>query len=229
MIELPEQICSSRDSQVSVSALAEIRDITSVEVEPLTVEDWEMLEVHAGWLENGGLLSQITVVYPNQVLRLVINGGTDTATIRVVKTGDSTWEPCACGRLVAKTEIHVQPKPRHASRASVSLRLLPCSDDYSLNMIKLAERENITLPVVAPSLMAVHPSTLGMLDSAPYRQGESIFAMVWKDDDEEYVAKESIAVLKVSVRETVARDHAGKSWSTQEAPKNLFDDRNFPC
>lgn len=38
--------------------------------EPLSTADWEMIEMEAAALEDGGLLNQITIVYPGQILPL---------------------------------------------------------------------------------------------------------------------------------------------------------------
>lgn len=51
-------------------------------VEPATVEDWELLEIYSNFMEEGGLLGQVSVVYPGQHLAMRI-GGLDRVRIRV--------------------------------------------------------------------------------------------------------------------------------------------------
>ena len=55
---------------VSVSVLSRVRHATRVLVEPLATEDWELLEIHGEAMEQGGLLRQVSLVYPKQTLTL---------------------------------------------------------------------------------------------------------------------------------------------------------------
>ena len=61
---------SSEPVSVSVRALPYIPVAKQVTFEPLSTSDWEMIEMEASALEDGGLLNQITIVYPGQVLPL---------------------------------------------------------------------------------------------------------------------------------------------------------------
>ncbi len=62
--------------RVSVRPLIDVPIAEQVTFEPLTTSDWELIEMEASVLEDGGLLNQITIVYPGQVfpLRLVSPG-----------------------------------------------------------------------------------------------------------------------------------------------------------
>ena len=51
-----------------IQPLPTIVSAISIEIEPLTISDWELLEIHADELESGNLLGQVSVVYPNQIL-----------------------------------------------------------------------------------------------------------------------------------------------------------------
>ena len=55
---------------MSVRAVPYVPVAKQVTFEPLTISDWEMIEMEASILEDGGLLNQITVVYPGQILPL---------------------------------------------------------------------------------------------------------------------------------------------------------------
>eukprot|EP00986_Skeletonema_menzelii_P005182 scaffold1836_cov137-Skeletonema_menzelii.AAC.1 len=59
--------------RVSVRPLSDVPIAEQVTFEPLSTSDWELIEMEASLLEDGGLLNQITIVYPGQVfpLRLV--------------------------------------------------------------------------------------------------------------------------------------------------------------
>ena len=43
---------------------------TRVRVDPVTTEDWELLQIHAQVLENGALLKQVSILYQGQQLEL---------------------------------------------------------------------------------------------------------------------------------------------------------------
>ena len=178
-IELPQSLFSylsgAEDSSnfvVSVSALANVKHAEQLLVEPVTVEDWELLQLDAAWLEAGGLLNQISIVYPNQVVPLLLSNGSDRAHARVMPGPSferkSAWHtedgqyPCLC--LLAETEIVIQPKLRKTSESEGELRLrtMPCREDYSGAMLQLAEilAERSPLISVHENTIAIHPTTL---------------------------------------------------------------------
>lgn len=72
---------TSEPVKVSVRPLSDIPIAEQVCFEPLSTPDWELIEMEASVLEDGGLLNQITVVYPGQIfpLRLGPFGGGDTS------------------------------------------------------------------------------------------------------------------------------------------------------
>uniref|UniRef100_A0A5F9DMK8 Peroxisomal ATPase PEX1 n=1 Tax=Oryctolagus cuniculus TaxID=9986 RepID=A0A5F9DMK8_RABIT len=80
-----------------------------VEVEPLSADDWEILELHAASLEQR-LLDQIRVVFPTAVFPVWVDQRTHIF-IRVV-----ALVPAATyGRLEADTRLLIQPKARPAT------------------------------------------------------------------------------------------------------------------
>ena len=85
VIELPLDLHPSLASEfnisiqpirVSVRPLSYVPVAEQVTFEPLSTPDWELIEMEASVLEDGGLLNQITIVYPGQIfpLRLVSPG-----------------------------------------------------------------------------------------------------------------------------------------------------------
>ena len=83
IIELPLDLHPSLVSvfnSTSEPVLASVRPLSDVPVgervtiEPLSSSDWEMIEMEASALEDGGLLNQITVVSPGQVFPLRLGG-----------------------------------------------------------------------------------------------------------------------------------------------------------
>ena len=61
-----------RDDELScwVRILPNVRDATAVVLEPLSISDYAKLHIHAQWLEEGGLLQQVSLVYQGQILDL---------------------------------------------------------------------------------------------------------------------------------------------------------------
>ena len=136
---------------VVVTPFFSIQDAVTVTVEPLTVRDWESLEVYAEMLEGGGLLQQVTIVYPNQVLALRVNS--EMVRVRVHTDG-----PC---RLLADTEVHVRPKPRMSEcKQSPLLRLVPSWEDCSTAMRNLEPQSKTARIHVAPCTVLVNRKTL---------------------------------------------------------------------
>jgi len=73
-------------------------------IEPLTVDDWEIVELHGGELENQ-LLDQIRVIWPGQVFPLWVEQNV-CIYMKVVKT-----EPASqCCVLIQLTQLFVEPK-----------------------------------------------------------------------------------------------------------------------
>lgn len=78
VIEVPRSMISGTSNVlpkfVSVHALSRIDYGVRVLVEPATIEDWELLEIHSNFMEEGGILSQVSVIYPNQQLTIRVDG-----------------------------------------------------------------------------------------------------------------------------------------------------------
>jgi Peroxisome biogenesis factor 1, N-terminal len=171
-ISLPASLCPVDATQVHVSALSHVADIESLYVEPLTSTDWMLIEQKATWLENGGLLEQVSLVYKHQVIDLYL-GSLGTAQLQVVpsnfeKSSESPWpvasdgvqnEMSACYRLVADTQIVVAPKPvKRNETVSISLQVVPSRDEYNEATVLLAKEMDVTLVRVKPCSAMVHPS-----------------------------------------------------------------------
>ena len=119
------------NEEVDVIALSTVRNATRIRIDPLQLEDWELLECFAMSLEDGGLLSQISIVYPNQRLPLTLSSST-TAHVRITS---NYFEKEPCLRLVPETIVEIVPHPRSNSHKSTStewsvpFRVAPyCSD-----------------------------------------------------------------------------------------------------
>jgi hypothetical protein len=133
---------------VTLEALPAVRNASSIQIEPLTIEGWELLEVFAQQLEEGALLKQVSIVSPRQEFSLKL--GNDLVGIRVLEDGfchDGKAETCkdSCLRLVDDTEVVVTPRPRASNGAdkdvvyeeSGPIRVLPNHADFSPAMKQL--------------------------------------------------------------------------------------------
>jgi Peroxisome biogenesis factor 1, N-terminal len=176
---------------VSVKALTYVDDAIQCFIEPMTADDWELLEAHADWLEGGGLLQQVCVIYPDQILALTV-GRNDLARVRVLRSTFSQkndhcnklWPDAydsnsstksrlsvaPCLRLVADTNVIVSPKKRETTKLSKcnhQLRLNPSEHDYC-NTLNWKALNTLTLPShklvsVLPFSVVVHPDIASRL------------------------------------------------------------------
>uniref|UniRef100_A0A8C5REP2 Peroxisomal ATPase PEX1 n=1 Tax=Laticauda laticaudata TaxID=8630 RepID=A0A8C5REP2_LATLA len=101
--------------QVFLEPCSQVLSCQQVEVEPISADDWEILELHALSLERH-LLNQIRIVFPKAVFPVWVEQHT-CIYIRIV-----TLKPLALyGRLEAFTELLVSPKLRQYEGSSAML------------------------------------------------------------------------------------------------------------
>lgn len=135
-------------TQCSIFALAWIPNAPRVRVYPCSVEDWELLECHARYLQEGGFLSQISVVYPNQIIPLNCTASSsktdqknikNVAYIRVLEDDCFSlhnYENNKCLRLIQETLIEIIPYTRDGCW-SQPLPLAPIYCDVSSSTEKI--------------------------------------------------------------------------------------------
>jgi Peroxisome biogenesis factor 1, N-terminal len=192
-IDLPCSLYSSNsgggssERTVAVKALTLVECATELFVEPVTIEDWELLELDAAWLEEGGLLQQVSLVYAGQVLELRLSNGT-SARLGVMPRNferhhrviwpDDDDAPLPCLRLLADTRVIVAPKPR---KKVCSLRLVPTREDYLDDpcVLELASRLNVGLVSVPQGTLVVHPDTLTKIRGfEAFESGTPVVALI---------------------------------------------------
>ncbi|XP_034258143.1 peroxisomal ATPase PEX1 [Pantherophis guttatus] len=106
--------------QVFLEPCSQVLSCQQVEVEPMSTDDWEILELHALSLERH-LLNQIRIVFPKAIFPVWVEQHT-CIYIRIV-----TLKPQALyGRLEACTELLVSPKLRQCEG---SFAMLPSLKD----------------------------------------------------------------------------------------------------
>lgn len=210
---------SSPPSALLVKALSWIPKCTRLDVDPLTVADWELLEAHAEALEQGGLLQQVSVVYPGQLISLQM--GRDVARV-VVKdvnedtsaADDNVWpaDPqslsqstkTCCVLLMQDTEVVIAPKTRprrNDDEVGPPLRLCPCDLDFGAAMRDLASVQKIELLTVPPRCVLIHGTTSGR-DSPSWAWASSSS----KEDSND----QCMALVRVISTPEVPPKHAGK-------------------
>ncbi|KAL7530177.1 hypothetical protein ACHAXR_008670 [Thalassiosira sp. AJA248-18] len=116
---------------VSVRPLSNVPISERVTFEPLTISDWEMIEMEASVLEDGGLLNQITVVYPGQIFPIQFGGHLDgLAWIKIV---DEDFGTSSNQRM--DTQNFEQSDTSLASDSDFDSSTDSSSDEYEYNSL----------------------------------------------------------------------------------------------
>ncbi|KAF9902887.1 Peroxisome biosynthesis protein pex1 [Linnemannia zychae] len=95
--------------KVNIDFVKSVQDGISVNVAPYSEDDWEILELHAGYVEDQ-MLNQIRILYPHQVITMWVNGRT-LVRLRVLDINPNA--PCV--KLGANAEVIVAPMVRKAN------------------------------------------------------------------------------------------------------------------
>ncbi|XP_050747002.1 peroxisomal ATPase PEX1 isoform X3 [Gymnogyps californianus] len=104
--QLAEKLGITDGEQVFLEPCSHVSSCQQVEVEPLSADDWEILELHASSLEKR-LLDQIRIVFPKAIFPVWV----EQHTYVYIKIG--TLMPAASyGRLEPCTELLIRPKTR---------------------------------------------------------------------------------------------------------------------
>ncbi|XP_010226476.1 PREDICTED: peroxisome biogenesis factor 1 isoform X1 [Tinamus guttatus] len=104
--QLAEKLGITDGEQVFIEPCSHVSSCQQVEVEPLSADDWEILELHASSLEKS-LLDQIRIVFPKAVFPVWVEQHTHVY-IKI-----SALIPAApYGRLEPRTELLICPKTR---------------------------------------------------------------------------------------------------------------------
>ncbi|XP_059800919.1 peroxisome biogenesis factor 1 isoform X1 [Hypanus sabinus] len=98
--------------QVFLGACAQVSSCQQAVVEPLSHDDWDILELHSQSLENH-IMDQIRIVFPGGVFPLWI----EKHTVIFIKIGSLT-PAAAYGRLEPFTKLIVSPKVGHVEESS---------------------------------------------------------------------------------------------------------------
>lgn len=186
-IDLPSSLLTSTASldltgensrcTVHVKALPYVAYASELEVEPVTCDDWDLVQLDAVSLEGGSFLQQISVVFMDQTFDLWLNSGRKVRVSVLPRsfellrstvwpndcTGLSWCQSFPCLRIIADTKILIVPKPRTVELRECPLRMVPTCQDFSMtdpSVLQLADCLNVRLVSVTEKAMLVHPNTL---------------------------------------------------------------------
>lgn len=112
--QVGQKLGLSNGEQVFLKPCSHVVSCQQVEVEPVSVDDWEILELHATSLEQH-LLDQIRIVFPKAVFPIWLNQHTFIF-IQIV----ALIPAAAYGRLETDTELLIQPKTRQPKENTFS-------------------------------------------------------------------------------------------------------------
>ncbi|XP_045877151.1 peroxisome biogenesis factor 1 isoform X2 [Meles meles] len=112
--QVGQKLGLSNGDQVFLKLCSRVVSCQQVEVEPLSADDWEILELHAASLEQH-LLDQIRIVFPKAVFPVWVDQQTYVF-IRIV----ALMPAAAYGRLETDTKLLIQPKTRQAKEDTFS-------------------------------------------------------------------------------------------------------------
>ncbi|KAF9198235.1 Peroxisome biosynthesis protein pex1, partial [Haplosporangium sp. Z 27] len=148
--------------KVNIDFVKSIQDGITVNVAPYSEDDWEILELHAGYVEDQ-MMNQIRVLYPNQIITMWVNGRT-LVRLRVLDINPTA--PCL--KLNANVEVIVAPMVRKANGTA------KISDNQDLSHIqKVVQAQCLrvlaldecsdelteSIPEVGPFTVQVHPDS----------------------------------------------------------------------
>ncbi|XP_053117738.1 peroxisomal ATPase PEX1 isoform X2 [Hemicordylus capensis] len=113
--QLAEKLGIADKQQIFLEPCSQVLSCQQVEVEPISADDWEILELHASSLESH-LLDQVRIVFPKAIFPVWVEQHT-CIYIQIV-----SLKPAAIyGRLEPRTELFILPKVRQCGESSTML------------------------------------------------------------------------------------------------------------
>uniref|UniRef100_A0A8C3WJZ0 Peroxisomal ATPase PEX1 n=1 Tax=Catagonus wagneri TaxID=51154 RepID=A0A8C3WJZ0_9CETA len=112
--QLGQKLGLSNGEQVFLKPCSHVVSCQQVEVEPLSADDWEILELHAASLEQH-LLDQIRIVFPKAIFPIWVDQQTYIF-IQIV----ALIPAASYGRLETDSRLLIQPKTRQAKENTFS-------------------------------------------------------------------------------------------------------------
>ncbi|KAI8084697.1 P-loop containing nucleoside triphosphate hydrolase protein [Halteromyces radiatus] len=180
--QLGTAIGLSEGQKVNVEFCRNVPECTTVNVEPHTEDDWEILELHAGYVEEN-LLSQIRVVYTNQLMCVWIHGKT-LVRLRVAELNPRN----EFVKLTTNTEVIVAPKVRQLTKASdlAASAQFSSAKDQKMSTPHICLRNLSDTPdiVTTPMSVMIHPDDLSGVSQGLVRLSK-VIPVSTTDNDED--------------------------------------------
>ncbi|KAI8598019.1 P-loop containing nucleoside triphosphate hydrolase protein [Dissophora ornata] len=149
--------------KVNIEFVKSVQDGISVNVAPYSEDDWEILELHAGYVEDQ-MINQIRILYPNQVFTIWVSGHTSVR-LRVLDINPAAQ----CVKLSANVEIIVAPMVRKTNGATkptdnqdLSAHVQKVTQAQCLRVLALDESSDElieSIPEKGPFTVQVHPDS----------------------------------------------------------------------
>eukprot|EP00977_Amphora_coffeiformis_P021796 scaffold9936_cov156-Amphora_coffeaeformis.AAC.3 len=240
---LPDHILSEA-SDVWIRAVPQVKAAKEVTVEALSAEDWTRIQHYSEWLEDGGFLRQVSLVYAGQEIRVHLPDDSVVwvRTLRVDKEADDAstmilWPEDAdddhhhqsnetlCRRILADTELVLLPATVEGGNNTPEtiFRLQTAFQDYSLSMQKLYTRLGQVPELVSCSngTVVLHPESWCV--ESPYCN-----ISIVGESSEGFLKSYNV---RVEVSEHVKKDCIGKSlYKTKSKLQTYpFTDEQTPC
>ncbi|OWK59680.1 Peroxisome biogenesis factor 1 [Lonchura striata] len=170
---LAEKLGITDGEQVFLEPCSHVSSCQQVEVEPLTADDWEILELHASSLERH-LLDQIRVVFPRAIFPVWVEQHTHVY-IRI-----GTLVPAApYGRLEPCTELLIRPKT-HGPEENITSTPATESDVLLKNFVKNNMDQKETLKDPFAKQPYLKPGVLEQSKTdANMTFGSNVFPNIW--------------------------------------------------
>ncbi|KAF0699185.1 Aste57867_10237 [Aphanomyces stellatus] len=215
-LRLADAMEASPGMRVNVSLAPFTPVAQSVEMEPCTSDDWEIIQLHAGYLENE-ILRQICVVQHNQEIPIRIQQHIVVHLIAILPP-DTPF-----ARLSSNSEIAIAPKERQTGLVpdTSSFDVSPPLTLQPLTVFR-ADGSTVTLAPEDDEIL-VHPSTYALLDGTTANADDEtsfLCASVWPDDvDTAPTTARRVAVGRLRCVPTadVVCDYVGVSTAMQAA------------
>ncbi|NWH91629.1 PEX1 factor, partial [Aegithalos caudatus] len=169
---LAEKLGITDGEQVFLEPCSHVSSCQQVEVEPLTADDWEILELHASSLERH-LLDQIRVVFPRAIFPVWVEQHTH-AYIRV-----GALVPAApYGRLEPCTELLICPKT-HGPEENITSPPATESDVLLKNFVKNNMEQEETLKDPFAKQPYLKPGVLEQSKADANTFGLNVLPNIW--------------------------------------------------
>ncbi|KAJ7209658.1 P-loop containing nucleoside triphosphate hydrolase protein, partial [Mycena pura] len=156
---------------VEIGLIHDLPLATSVATEPLTPDDWEIIDIHASHVESN-LLSQVRVAKTGQEIDVWVLGRT-RARLRVVAIQPETKGNALL--LTTNTEVSIAPK-LHTKKQAHSVDKAPSLNGNTPSTTAPGDVSTVNTPVAPQVLRVIHPHLLGF--PFPEYSGPEVLAHV---------------------------------------------------